>query len=143
MLELKVKDNTVVGFEIARDTRYRTPSTKQKPQKQDIEYYAEFIRTVWFHYNNQVNTQSYIGKFKNGKGLELYPDKWLRVAFTDLFCYKTVNGYTISDYWSRGVVNEDNFYMAAKALMSHKNLLVLQAELKREKEKYIKLKANG
>jgi len=139
MAELKVKDRTKVGFEITRNKRKRTIIEAPQPKKaHDLNYYAEFIIDVWPYFYVNPQRQGIIGTIKNDRGLNKYPCNWLRVAFTSIFCYKAKNGYLLKDIF-KNISTVSGVTIFALLLQEHRQNLILQAELKREREKYIKL----
>jgi hypothetical protein len=139
MAELKVKDRTKVGFEITRNKRKRTIiEAPQLKKAHDLNYYSEFIIDVWPYFYENSQRQGIIGTIKNDKGLNKYPCNWLRVAFTSIFCYKTKNGYLLKDIF-KNISTVNGVTIFALLLQEHRQNLILQTELKREREKYIKL----
>lgn len=140
MKKLEVENNNVVQFQITRNKRKRTYLGAQPRKNHNITYYIEFLRNVWYPFYTTSCPQKYIGGILDDEGKQKYPDNWLRVAFTSMFCTKQKDGYTIADDF-KGIsfTNDNQLNILAKLLMEHRKNLILQSELKREREKFIKL----
>jgi len=142
MGELKVENKTKVGFEITRDVKNRASHVKRcKRDHQDINYYVEFIKDFWYKFYTAPQKQGIIGTILDKDGLPKYPDNWMRVAFTSMFCVKLDGGYRFKEEFMNDIAfnNESQLWVLGNLLREHRQNLILTSQLKREKEKYIKL----